>query len=132
MNVPAHLSFGIFSGFLVYYLTQDWVAAFLMFMIQIGLVLDYLFKKTIHFEPLHTVLALLIISLVSFVLFPAYSLFIFSAYSLHLFFDIFVEEKIPLLYPLKTKLMFPLKYSEKFVITLSLLGSLTLLFLILF
>jgi len=129
MNFKSHFTFGIFTGLLAYYFTSNLIAALIVFIVQIILILDFLFKKLIRFEPLHTIIAMIITWAVAFVYFPAYHTYFLFAYFSHLFLDAFVHEEIPLLYPFKQKLMFPIKHSERFVIIMSLLGSLVLLLL---
>jgi hypothetical protein len=70
MNFLAHFTFGLFTGLSTYYFFQDWIAAAVVFGIQIVLILDFLFKKLIDFEPLHMLLALLIIWGGSYFFFP--------------------------------------------------------------
>jgi len=123
MNFPSHLSFGLFTGLLTYYLTQNIIAALIMFIIQIMLILDFLFKKLIAFEPLHTILALIGTWIVAFLIAPAYHWYVLLAYGSHLFLDLFVEEEIPLLYPSKKQLTYPIKKSEKYVLITSITGS---------
>jgi len=123
MNFTSHFSFGIFTGLLTYYVTQDLTAALIMFFVQIGLILDFLLNKTIKFEPFHSVAAMLVVWLVSFFLFPAYHWYVLIAYFTHLFLDIFVDEEIPLLWPTKYKLMYPIKNSERRTIIGSWIGT---------
>ncbi len=130
MNFPSHFLFGVFTGLFVYYLTNNLVAAFIVFVVQIILILDFLCKRLFHFEPFHTVLAMLVFWLVSFFAFPEFHWFVFLAYFSHLFLDIFVDEDIPLLFPSKKKLMYPIEHSELFVCVTSIVGSVVILFLI--
>jgi membrane-bound metal-dependent hydrolase YbcI (DUF457 family) len=123
MEVQAHAAFGIFTGVLGLYLTGDWIFGVLLFVIQIGLVLDFLFKKHIHFEPLHTLMAGVIVWGISLLAFPAYHWAVFIGYFSHFFLDLFVDEKIPLLYPLNFHLNFPLPYSEDVVVWGSVFGT---------
>jgi len=127
MNFMAHFMFGLFSGLITYQISHNWTVAFIMLGVQIALILDFLFKKIIHFEPLHTLLAMLLVWMGSFFFFPAYHWYVLLAYFTHLFLDIFVYEKIPLLFPFKQALMYPIDGSEKFVIVISGVGSLLLL-----
>ena len=126
MNFKAHFTFGIFTALLVYYFTNSIIASLIMFTIQIMLILDFIFKKIMNFEPLHSILAMLVAWFVSFLIVPVYHWYVLLAYSSHLFLDIFVYEEIPLLYPFKKQFMYPIKNSEKFVIICSTVGSLLL------
>ena len=126
MNFKAHFTFGMFSGLAVYTWTNDVVAGLIMFFVQISLILDYRFKKVADFEPMHTVLAMILFWFASFMAFPSYHLYVLLSYFLHLFLDVFVDEKIPLLYPLKKQFMFPIKHSEDFIIWGSCMGMFVL------
>jgi membrane-bound metal-dependent hydrolase YbcI (DUF457 family) len=130
MNIKAHFMFGLFTALGVYYVTGEALPALVVFFIQVGLVLDFLFKKAINFEPLHSLIAMVTVWMATFFLWPLYHWYVLAAYFSHLFLDIFVFEEIPLLYPFKKQLMYPIKHSEKFVITVSLAGSLVFLFLL--
>ena len=130
MKFIAHATFGIFTALLVYYFTSSIVTSTIVFLVQIALILDFLFKKAIQFEPLHTVVAMLLVWLLAFLIFPAYHWFVLLAYFTHLFLDIFVKEEIPLLWPFKQELMYPIDHSENFVTIMSCTGSLVMLALI--
>mgnify|MGYP000592623309 CR=1 FL=1 len=127
MNFLSHFTFGIFTGLIIYYLTTNWLAAGIVFFIQILLILDFLFKKTINFEPLHTILAMLLLTIILYFIIPQYAWYVFFAYFTHLFLDIWVLEEIPLLYPFKKQLMYPIQNSEKYVMLGSCIGILILL-----
>ncbi|MBI4441483.1 metal-dependent hydrolase [Candidatus Woesearchaeota archaeon] len=128
MNFLAHLSFGVFSGLLVYKLTGNLAFAMTTFFFQVVLILDFLCKKAFRFEPLHTVLVMVAVWITTSVLFPAYHFFVLLAYSSHLFLDIFVDEEIPLLYPFRTRVSYPLRRSELVVIWCSSIGSIVIIF----
>ncbi len=130
MNFLAHLSFGIVTALLVYYLTSNMVGATIVFLFQIVLILDFVFKKIMQFEPLHTIVAMLVVWGLSYWLFPAYHWFVILAYFTHLFLDLWVHEEIPLLWPFKQQLMYPVKNSEEVVTILSCIGSIILIVLI--
>lgn len=98
----------------------------IVFLGQIILVLDFIFKKIIMFEPGHSLLAMFGIWAISLLFLPAYHWFVLFAYFSHLFLDLFVEEEIPLLYPSKKKLTYPIEHSELFVIVISVAGSIVL------
>jgi membrane-bound metal-dependent hydrolase YbcI (DUF457 family) len=126
MNFPSHLAFGMFTALLAWQLTNDVIGALILLIIQIVLILDFVFKKLIQFEPLHTALAMLVVWFIAFFAFPAYHWYFLIAYFTHLFLDIWVHEEIPLLWPFKKQLMYPIKNSEMFVIITSIIGSVML------
>lgn len=130
MNFWSHFTFGLFTGLLIYYITNNLTASLIVFIIQITLILDFLFKKLMNFEPLHTVIAMLGSWTVAFIFSPAFHWYVILAYFTHLFLDIFVYEEIPLLFPFKKQLMFPIENSERFVTISSLIGSLIILLLL--
>ncbi len=126
MRFLPHALFGIFSGLVAYMITGNSVAFWVFFFVQIGLILDFINKKLGTREWLHTIMAMLIVSSVTYVTFKPYWTYVFLAYFSHLFLDIFVDEDIPLLWPFTYKLMYPMKYSENIVIWGSVIGSIVL------
>jgi hypothetical protein len=126
MNFLSHFTFGVFTGLLVYYMSGRLLAGIFVFLIQIALILDFLFKKAIDFEPLHSLSAMIVVWLATFFVFPLYHWYVLFAYFTHLFLDIFVHEEIPLLWPSTKQLMYPIKHSEKFVQIVSVIGTLVI------
>ena len=126
MNLKAHASAGLFSALAVFLATGDLTASVIVFAVQVGLILDFLFKKAIQFEPLHSLIGMIAIWVFSILLLPAYHWFVLMAYAFHLFLDIFVDEEIPLLYPSKKRISYPIESSEKIVIIASLIISIIL------
>jgi len=130
MRFSAHLSFGIFSGLLIYSLTENIIYSFLVFIIQIALILDFILNKLIKKEPFHSILGMLAVSLIFFLFDMMYGIMVFIGYFTHLFLDLFVDEKIELFFPFSKRLIqYPFKYSEEYVIYGSLLLSLLLIIL---
>jgi len=130
MRFSAHLSFGIFSGLLIYSLTENIIYSFLVFIIQIALILDFILNKLIKKELFHSIFGLLVVTLLVFLFNRMYAAMIFIGYFTHLFLDLFVDEKIELFFPFsKRSLQYPFKYSEEYVIYGSLLLSLLLIIL---
>ena len=130
MNLKAHASAGLCSALAVFLATGNLTASLIVFAVQVGLILDFLFKKAIQFEPLHSLIGMIGIWAVSLLLLPAYHWFVLMAYALHLFLDIFVDEEIPLLYPSKKRISYPIESSEKIVIITSLVISTVLIIII--
>ena len=130
MKFLTHSVFGVFTALLIFFFTQDLIAALVVFIIQIVLILDFIFKKVIKFEPLHTIIAMSVVWALSFLFFPKYNIYVLFFYFSYLFLDIFVKEDIPLLYPFKKKLMYPINHSEEFVTYLSLIGIVILIILL--
>lgn len=130
MNFLSHFTFGIFTALLGYYFFQDVIGALVLFFVQTGLILDFLFKKLLKFEPLHTVLAMIVAWLTAFFAWPAHHLYVIVAYGSHLFLDLWVHEEIPLLWPLKTCVVCPIKNAERFTILTSFVLSVVIAFLL--
>ncbi|RMD58108.1 hypothetical protein D6825_01965 [Candidatus Woesearchaeota archaeon] len=108
---------------LAWKLTTNGYVALIFLTFQIGLVLDFVFKRLIGFEPLHTFLAMVFVWLLSLVFSRQLSVYVLGAYFSHLFLDLFVDEPVPLLWPFEKIISFPIKGSEWFVIVLSIAGS---------
>ena len=132
MKFMPHVTFGIFTGLLVYYLTSDWILGLIALLFQIGLILDFICKKLINFEPLHTFLAMAIISSIMYLIVPVWGLITLLAYFSHLILDMFVDEEIYQLAPFSMKrVQWPKKNSEMITAIGSTIGSLIMVILIL-